>query len=221
MFTGLIETTGTITGVNQHGLSVTLGIEPDLESYEVAIGGSVAIDGACLTVERCERGILYFTAVRETLSRTTLADIRVGRIINLERALRLSDRLDGHLVLGHVDGVGTIGSDRKIGVSLVRTIRYPESLRPFITEKGSVAIDGISLTVVSVSDTDFSVSLIPHTLAKTTLIHKKTGDPVNLECDVVARYLYRFLGVGKTEPQENTPSSPSESLLGRMERLGF
>jgi riboflavin synthase len=218
MFTGLIETLGTVVSIDRKGTSVVLGIEPDSSSFEVSDGGSVAIDGVCLTVERKRGSILNFSAVRETLSRTSLNSCVMGRRVNLERALRLSDRLDGHLVLGHVDGLGSILSDEDVQGSMLRTITVPVELQPLMAEKGSVAIDGISLTIAKNTVDTMTVSIIPATLQRTTMQLKKTGDFVNLECDVVARYLYRFT---KFNTANGSSSVESDSLINKLERFGF
>ena len=191
-----------------------MSIRPGQTDFEVALGGSVAIDGTCLTLEKWTGSEMCFSAVAETLDRTTLADARTGRTVNLERAALIGGRLDGHFVYGHVDATGTILRDREMDGRLVRHFSVSPELAVFIAEKGSVAIDGISLTVASCRDGEFAVSFIPHTLRATTMAFKKTGDAVNLECDVVARYLYRFMqGGGET-------ARPSR-LLSLMERSGF
>jgi riboflavin synthase alpha subunit len=218
MFTGLIETLGTVVSVDRKGTSVVLGIEPDSSPFEASDGSSVAIDGVCLTVERKRGAILVFSAVRETLSRTSLCSCVMGRRVNLERALRLSDRLDGHLVLGHVDGLGSIVGDEDVQGSILRTIAVPVELQPFMAEKGSVAIDGVSLTIAKSSAATLTVSIIPATLQRTTMQLKKTGDFVNLECDIVARYLYRFT---KFNTANGSSSVESDSLINKLERFGF
>ncbi len=214
MFTGLIECLGTVSSVQQHGTSFVIAIEADCPNYDVAEGGSVSIDGSCLTVEKISGNLLYFSAVRETLLRTTLCNIHAGRRVNMERAIKLGGRLDGHMVLGHVDGVGSIVSDQDAGGSVLRTIRVPAELSKFMAEKGSVAIDGISLTIARVKDELIVISFIPATIKKTTMATKKSGDPVNVECDVLARYLKRLLEKDDQQVSEGT-------LLSRMERLGF
>ena len=219
MFTGLIETLGTIQSIDRRGSSILLGIRFDLDQFDVCDGGSVAVDGICLTVERRQGLIFYFSAVLETLKRTTLSDCAVGRRVNLERALQLSDRLDGHLVLGHVDGLGSIIGDVDVNGSILRTISVPIELQPFMAQKGSVAIDGISLTIAKSTDSTITVSIIPKTLQKTNLFFKRSGDLVNLECDVVARYLYRFMNFNGAAKSSSV--SEPESLINKLERFGF
>jgi riboflavin synthase len=218
MFTGLIETTGKIVRISGSE-SMTLGILPESRNFDVLQGGSVSINGTCLTLESTDGAVLFFTAIHETLSRTTFNKARLGDIVNLERALPVNGRLDGHFVLGHIDAVGTIKSDRKSGNSIDRSIKIPEKLHRFMAEKGSVAIDGISLTIAGCSDCEICISFIPHTLDKTTMALKRTGDEVNIECDVLARYLARLID-NKNEKSGNSDKS-QESVVDRLERLGF
>ena len=230
MFTGVIETIGTVRDLHRGGRSMTIGVMPDARGGEfgVGLGGSVSIDGVCLTLESSRDNIFYFTAVAETLDRTTIGGLRAGGRVNMERALALCNRLDGHFVLGHVDAVASIVADRRDGDATVRTIRLPALLAPFVAEKGSIAIDGVSLTVVSVHSDTIAVSLIPFTLEKTTLGLKRAGDRVNVECDVIARYLARLesFGVHKdaslgTSDETAKGSSGAASLFDKMERSGF
>ena len=216
MFTGIIETLGTVTGTRHEGTSIVLFIEPDADCFDIATGASVAIDGVCLTLETPDRRILQFRAVAETLNHTTLYNIRNGRRVNLERAAMIGQRFDGHLVYGHVDGVGRITGDREMNGSLIRTVSIPAELSRYMALKGSVALDGISLTIARSDAGEISISFIPHTLATTTMAKKRPGDAVNIECDIVARYLDHLLH-GKN--RSGTPSG--ESLLTIMERSGF
>ncbi len=219
MFTGLIETLGTVQSLIRTGSSILLGIQPDLGQFDVCNGASVAIDGVCLTVERQQGSIISFSAVRETLQRTSLNHCSVGRRVNLERALRLSDRLDGHFVLGHVDSLGSIISDVDVNGSILRTISVPAELQPFMAEKGSVTIDGISLTIAKSTDATITISVIPATLQKTNMFLKRAGDTVNIECDVVARYLYRFTNFNSMAKSSSV--SEPQSLINKLERFGF
>lgn len=219
MFTGLIETLGTIKSISRTGSSILLRIQPDIAQFDVSDGASVAIDGVCLTVESQQGAILSFSAVRETLQRTSLNNCSVGKRVNLERALRMSDRLDGHFVLGHVDGLGSIISDVDVNGSILRTISVPSEMQPFMAEKGSVAIDGISLTIAKVTDSCITISVIPTTLLKTNIFLKRAGDTVNIECDVVARYLYRFTNINSVA-KSSSVSEPL-SLINKLERFGF
>lgn len=217
MFTGIIETTGTVREIRTSGQSIVLGIAPGSTPFEVTAGASVCVDGACLTLESQRGAVLFFTAVAETLSRTTLGTKHPGDTVNLERALPLSARLDGHFVLGHVDAVGDIVADRAIGNSVVRTLRVPKSVIPFCAEKGSVAVDGVSLTIARAAANEIDVSLVPFTLERTTLARKRPGDRVNIECDVLARYIGRLLETGAVDKK----NAGGASLADSLERSGF
>ncbi len=222
MFTGLIETIGIIRSITRGNKSLTIGILPDCDDYAVSTGGSVAVDGACLTVESISGKELSFTAVHETLARTTLTKKRVGEKVNLERAIRLGDRLEGHIVLGHVDGIGRVLSDQKKGDSLLRSVWIPENLRRYMALKGSVAVDGISLTIAESNDETITVSFIPHTLSETTMGQKHVGDEMNIECDIFARYIARQLYFNR---KQGIPKGSSEKegpgILSLLESNGF
>ncbi|MBD3345733.1 MAG: riboflavin synthase [Chitinivibrionales bacterium] len=218
MFTGLIETTGLIKRINKNDRSVSLEVEPLRDDFDVQLGQSVAIDGVCLTVESIRGKRFRLTAVAETLSRTTLSRAREGICVNLERSLRVSDRLDGHFVLGHVDCVGSVISDRHVGNSIVRTIQIPPEYHHILAEKGSVAVDGISLTIAESKKDSISISFIPYTMGATNAQNKKSGDRVNIECDIVARYIFHLIksgidigAAGKTPPPSGT------TLLDKLE----
>ncbi|NLP02261.1 MAG: riboflavin synthase [Fibrobacter sp.] len=213
MFTGLIECLGTVRSINRSGTSIKICIAPGAEDYIVPEGGSVSIDGVCLTVEKCDGEVLHFSAVAETLKRTTLGDAVPGRKVNLERAMKLGDRLDGHLVLGHIDGTGVIVRDRDLNGSIQRSIRVPLELMPLMAVKGSVAIDGISLTIASTGTEEITISLIPLTINSTTMAYKRTGDSVNIEIDVLARYVSNLV-------QKNT-GLQEDTLLTKLEGLGY
>jgi riboflavin synthase len=219
MFTGLIETTGVIASVRPQGRALELCVRPDAADFQVEVGASVAVDGVCLTLERRDgEGRLFFTAVAETLGRSSVGMARAGRRVNLERAMRADGRLDGHIVLGHVDAVGRISADEQAGVSVIRTIEIPNDLYPLTAEKGSIAVDGISLTIAKAARGSVSISLIPATMAQTTMAQKKPGDSVNIECDVLARYIY---GIIRAEAPIPEPSTPKETLVDKIERLGY
>lgn len=208
---------GTITGAQRSGGSIVLMIRPDVAEYDVAEGGSVAVDGCCLTLEKLERNAMRFCAVTETLSKTTLDRAAEGRRVNLERATVVGGRIDGHLVYGHVDGIARITEDKEANGSLLRTLSIPRHLARFMALKGSVALDGISLTIAACTGLEITVSLIPHTLAMTTLMLKRPGNMVNLECDIIARYLDRLM----THAADNETKPQGEGLLSLMERSGF
>ena len=205
MFTGLVEDLGTIVRMDRRSDAVILGIAPGspgtpatIDPAALALGESVAINGVCLTVT--ERDARHFTALAggETLRRTNLGALRVQAKVNLERALRMGDRLGGHMVSGHVDAVGEIASRRDLGANLDISIRAPATALRYVIEKGSIAVDGISLTVNRVDDYSFAVALIPHTVDKTTLAGRRVGDKVNLEVDIIGKYVEKLLGGYRT-----------------------
>jgi riboflavin synthase len=195
VFTGLVEDVGTIERVEPAGGTCLIEVRPAaLPIGELAVGDSIAIDGACLTVTARGNGLFAVTAVDETLRRTTLGERSVGHPVHLERALRLGDRLGGHMVQGHVDGVGELAGRRAEGDNLELTVRAAPALLRYVVEKGSIAVDGVSLTVVRADDISFAVALIPHTIAVTALGRKEVGGRVNLEVDMIAKYVERLLG---------------------------
>jgi riboflavin synthase len=223
MFTGLIETTGMISELRRLDQSLKIGIKARSENFDVSVGASVSINGVCLTVESIVGKTMFFTAVHETLQRTTIVKARPGDAVNLERALLASGRLDGHFVLGHVDTIGTIIADRRVGESIVRSISAPSGFGKFIAQKGSVAIDGISLTIAECQEATFTLSLIPRTLETTTMGLKKAGDEVNIECDVLVRYIERLIG-SATYSGERAHCDEGlfkGSLLDKLEGAGF
>ena len=195
MFTGLVEDVGTVARVEPGAGICLLEVKPGaLPVDELAIGDSIAVDGVCLTVTARGEGRFSVTAVDETLRRTTLGERAAGHPVHLERALRLGDRLGGHLVQGHVDGVGTVAERRASGDNLEITVRAAPALLRYVVEKGSICVDGVSLTVVRADDYSFAVALIPHTVAVTALGGKEVGGRVNLEVDMIAKYVERLLG---------------------------
>jgi riboflavin synthase len=195
MFTGIVTDLGTVASVEPSGgaRDFALVVETGWDTGPIDIGASVACSGCCLTVVAKAANSLSFNASAETLAKTTLGRWRPGTRINLERSLRVGDELGGHLVSGHVDGVGTLASSSPEGGSLRQRIRPPPHLMPMIAQKGSIAVDGVSLTVNDVDADAFSINIIPHTAEVTTLGQLKPGDPVNLEIDVLARYVARIL----------------------------
>ena len=193
MFTGIIQGTGTIARSEQRGgdLRLTIAASP-LDISDVAIGDSICVSGCCLTVVALDGDALAFDVSNETLSLTTLGELRQGDAVNLEKALRLSDRLGGHLVSGHVDGLGRIVSIEPDARSQRWVVEAPAELARYIAAKGSICVDGVSLTVNTVDGARFSVNLIPHTVGATTFAQRRPGDRVNLEVDMMARYLERL-----------------------------
>ncbi len=197
MFTGIISALGEVTRAEQ-GAQARFTVASPYDAASMALGASVAHAGCCLTlveIEATPTGALHVVECSpETLSKTTLGGWRVGSKVNLERALRMGDELGGHMVAGHVDGVGALTSKRIEGDYLRLVFSTPEALSPYLAPKGSIAIDGVSLTVNVVERSSFSVMIIPHTASVTTLGALREGDPVNLEADLVARYVARMLG---------------------------
>jgi len=193
MFTGIIERTGIIREARSVSGGQKLSIEVGPMASELALGASVAISGVCLTVYHTSHDSADFDVIKETLSRTTLGTKRVGDKVNLERSLRVGDRLDGHFVQGHVDGLAEVTSIISSSQEWVAWLRPAKSVAPTIISKGSVTIDGVSLTIAAVEQDTFSVALIPTTLALTTLGSLKAGDKVNLETDIIARTIVHQL----------------------------
>lgn len=195
MFTGIVEEMGRVRSVAPDVAATRLSFDAPLVAGDAGIGDSIAVNGACLTVVDAGPGWWAADAVPETLARTTLGSLRPGDAVNLERPLRPDGRLGGHLVQGHVDGVGEV-----LAPPPDLRIRVPAALTPYVVEKGSVTVEGCSLTVVAVGDDWLSVAIIPHTAAVTTLGAKAAGDPVNLEADVIAKYVERLLAAGAPTP---------------------
>lgn len=194
MFTGIVEATGRIAASEPRGGDRRLVVAaPQLDLADVAVGDSLAVAGCCLTVVALEGDALAFDVSHESLALTTLGALAVGDGVNLEKALKLADRLGGHLMSGHVDGVGTIETVAPDARAQRWRIAAPHALRRYLARKGSVAVDGVSLTVNAVAGDAFDVSLIPHTLAATTFAARRAGDRVNLEIDLLARYVERLL----------------------------
>jgi riboflavin synthase len=214
MFTGLIEGLGRIARISPQGPDAVLVVAPPWPLSEAVLGESVAINGACLTVTGTGGQGFSLDVSAESLSRTTLGRLKPGAQVNLERALKLGERLGGHLVSGHIDCVGTMVRIERLGGSTRLTVNIPAEHLRLVVEKGSVAIDGISLTVNQVSETGFNLNIIPHTLAATTLKLVKEGDSVNIETDLIGKYVARLLNPGaKPEP---APGSLSRQDLARM-----
>lgn len=195
MFTGIIQGLGRVSTITKTTDEIALSIEPNFEwDQPLEMGESIAVSGVCLTVTSFKGSIFSAFVSGETVSRTTLSGLKLNSEVNLERALRLSDRLGGHLVSGHVDGLGRILKREKRDKSWFFEIRIDQKLAPFFIEKGSVTVEGISLTVNSVSRDSFSMNIIPHTLDITTLNKKLPGDEVNIETDMIGKYVARLLG---------------------------
>ena len=192
MFTGLVADLGTVTSVDVTADGVRLAVSTAL-APEIGEGDSVSVNGVCLTATAIADGRFSADVMRETLRRSSLAEVAEGAEVNLELPLRAGDRLGGHVVQGHVDGVGTIAEVREEGFSRIVEIAAPAETLRYVVEKGSIAVDGISLTVASVTDDSFSVALIPETLERTNLGAASPGQPVNLEVDVLAKYVEKLV----------------------------
>jgi riboflavin synthase len=199
MFTGIVEEVGTLRRVTPGAQSVVLDLDATVVTEDAAVGDSILTDGVCLTITSLRAGGFTADAMPETVRRTTLSERRPGDSLNLERAMTLSSRLGGHLVSGHVDGVGTVTSVVPEDNALVVEVEAPEVVARVTVDQGSVAVDGVSLTVVAVAGDRVRVSLIPHTAAVTTLGRLKPGSRVNLEADLIAKYVYAFVARRKPD----------------------
>ena len=193
MFTGIIEEIGTIQSIQRSGNSAVLTIQADLILSDIHIGDSIAVNGICLTVTSFSNNSFCADVMHETLNRSSLKSLRSKSPVNLERAMPANGRFGGHIVSGHIDGTGTIRSTKQEANSVWYTIQTSPSILRYIVEKGSITIDGISLTVATVQNDSFQVSIIPHTLKQTILAYKRAGDMVNLENDCIAKYVERLL----------------------------
>lgn len=198
MFTGIIEEIGTVRRIEHGAKGARLTIQAKTVLEDTRIGDSIATNGVCLTVVSMTGDSFSADVMAESLRRSSLGTLQGGSPVNLERAMAANGRFGGHIVSGHIDGTGTIASQKREDNAVWVKIKTPAPLLRYIVEKGSIAIDGVSLTVAAVTDTDFSVSIIPHTGAQTILLGKKPGDPVNLECDVIGKYVERLTAPHKT-----------------------
>lgn len=220
MFTGIIEGLGTIAKIRPSGQGKRLLIDADFPLDQTKIGDSVAVSGVCVTVIIIAGKRFEIDISPETLAKTTFGTAKIGDRVNIERALRLSDRIDGHLVSGHVDGIGIIKDKKTTGNAIIVVINVPEFLSRYMITKGSVAVDGISLTINNRSRDCFDVSIIPHTAKLTTIGLKKTGDYVNIETDMIGKYIENFIA---EKPANNinkeTGQSPVDMQL--LAKTGF
>jgi len=204
MFTGIIEETGKILSNQKGSKSAVLTIE-GLRIFDgLNLGDSVAVNGVCLTVAELGNNTFKADVMNETLNRSNLGSLRSGSQVNLERAMRADGRFGGHIVSGHIDGTGSIISRQKDDNAVWITVSATQGILKYIIEKGSIAIDGISLTVAKVTDQNFSVSVIPHTAKSTTLLDKSIGESVNLENDIIGKYIERFLSFDKADTQKGS-----------------
>lgn len=216
MFTGIVEEKGKITGIKKSASSIVLTIQAKRIFDDLQLGDSVATNGVCLTVTDIKGDSFMADVMHETVKKTNLKDLKSGDYVNLERALTLSSRIGGHFVSGHIDGIGKIASIKKDDIAHIYTIETSEDICRYIIKKGSIAIDGISLTVLDVQKDSFSVSIIPHTMEHTILFDKKVSDTVNLENDMMAKYIEKLsLGRGNIEDKKS-PKQPLSLEFLRM-----
>jgi riboflavin synthase len=214
MFTGLVEEIGSVKGVSQGAKSSKIHIKAKDVLSGLKLGDSISTNGVCLTVVEFNHDSFHVDVMPQTMRHTNLSSLGVGSLVNLERALRLGDRLGGHLVSGHIDDLGTLISIRKEDNAIWYTISAPPSILRYIIPKGSVALDGISLTVADVMDDSFAVSIIPHTQKETTLNSKKVGDSINVECDQIGKYIARLMNFSDhSQGKTNTNSSLNIDFL--------
>jgi riboflavin synthase len=204
MFTGLVEELGKVKAIARGAKSVRLTVEASKVLEDVKLGDSIAVNGTCLTVVEYNENCFTADVMPETVDRTALANLKNGSRVNLERTLSIGDRFGGHIVSGHIDGIGIIRAKDNNDNAIVVTIAASSEVMRYIVKKGSIAIDGISLTIVDCGEDWFIVSLIPHSAAVTTLGFKKTGDVVNLETDIIGKYVEKLLSLNSTQQQSKT-----------------
>ncbi len=212
IFTGIIEELGVVKSIAINGASGCITIKAKKVLEGTQLGDSIAVNGTCLTVTSINSDGFSADVMAETVRRTSLSQVGKGDLVNLERAMILNGRFGGHIVSGHIDGTGTITKYTKEENAIWVTIKAPDEILDLIVEKGSICIDGISLTVATVSDRDFQVSIIPHTAKDTTLIHKKVGSLVNLENDIVGKYIKKLME-NKQEEQAKKASGLTMEML--------
>ena len=217
MFTGIVEEIGVVEKIQKGRYSAVLTILADKVLEDSKVGDSIAVNGLCLTVTSIKSGRFTADVMHETLNRSSLSNIRNGSHVNLERAMQANGRFGGHIVSGHVDGVGRVMRIRKDDTAIWYTIKADPKVMRYIVEKGSVTIDGISLTVAEASQDYFSISAIPHTVAQTVLKDRREGDAVNLETDVIGKYVEKLLSTDDPEPGNGKSSITKEFL----DRYGF
>lgn len=212
MFTGIVEEIGHIRRIQRGDLWIVLEVSAQKILQGVKLGDSIAVNGTCLTVTSFTRDAFTVDVMPETLKKTSLASLGIGSPVNLERAMAAGDRFGGHFVSGHVDGMGRILEKKPYGNAIVITIDAGEDVLRYILPKGSISIDGISLTVVDTNPSSFQVSIIPHTLKETVLQYKNAGDVVNLECDMIGKYIERFILFRESRNSSKSTSITSDFL---------
>jgi riboflavin synthase len=218
MFTGIIEELGRVRSLEKRGEGVRIRVEARVVSEGTHEGDSVAVNGVCLTALDVEKGSFAADGSRETLQRSTLGNLRAGSFVNLERAVTPATRLGGHIVQGHVDARGRFLSAESHGGSWTVRVAYPKEVARYLVFKGSVAVEGISLTVAALAEGHFEIAVIPKTWAATNLSHLRPGDDVNLEADIIAKYVERILAVGKSD--DGQPQA-SGLTLEKLSDLGY
>lgn len=202
MFTGIIEEIGTIQRIHKQANWMEIIIQAHIILEDLHIGDSIAVNGICLTVTSFTSSQFCVDVMDETIKRSSLMHLTNGNKVNLERAMSMQQRFGGHIVSGHIDGIGKITQIKKVGIAIIYTIQTSSRLTKYMIEKGSVAIDGISLTIISVSTTQFQVSIIPHTTTNTTIHYKKIHDSVNIEVDCIGKYIESLLSSNHTVTKE-------------------
>ena len=217
MFTGIIEEVGALERLA--GGEIAIRAKKVLE--DVALGDSIAVNGICLTVTHFDAAHFVADVMPETVRRTSLAELKRGSRVNLERALTLRSRLGGHIVSGHIDGVGTIAAMQEEGNAILLTVRASDDILRYVVEKGSVALDGISLTVARVSAADFTVSLIPHTREITNLREKRMGSRLNIETDILGKYVEKLFPGAHTRGESDAPKSAGGLTMDFLRQQGF
>jgi riboflavin synthase len=216
MFTGIIEEVGTVKHIDRSEDAIVLTIAAEKILKDVKLGDSIAVNGVCLTVTSYTKQQFTVDLMPETVKATSLKELNIGSKVNLERAMAANSRFGGHFVTGHVDGVGKIVKKEKLANAVYYEIEVDEKLRRYMILKGSIAVDGTSLTIFGLTNNTFTISLIPHTLQETILGEKNVGNIVNIECDMIGKYIEHFLNAGKKE--ETTQTSFTASFL---EQHGF
>ena len=213
MFTGIVEECGTVLGVLKNGVSGSVQIQASTVLEGTKTGDSIAVNGVCLTVTKLTKSSFTADVMAETFRRTNLGNLGKNSRVNLERAMAADGRFGGHIVSGHIDGTGVISRIKEEGNAVWIYISAPQSILNLIVEKGSVAVDGISLTVAAVSDKEFAVSVIPHTRENTALSGKKTGAVVNLENDIIGKYVQKLTGTAQINESSETQSERDKKIL--------
>jgi len=214
MFTGIIEEIGKIEKITSIAGGIALNLKAEKILEDIRVNDSVCIDGVCLTVTKSDKSSFWVDAVGATLDKTTFTGIKANALVNLERSVRLSDRLGGHLVQGHVNGIGTISEIKKLGENYLVKILIPEELERYLIKEGSIAINGISLTIADLNSNEISISVIPHTWQNTNLKDKKVNEKVNVEIDILAKYVEKLLAKNNNNPDKNITE-------GWLKELGY